>query len=296
MNKRQLCTRTFTRTFALAAIVLAAGQLVIAGPYSDYAGAIDTAIPFTVGGETNPIFTAWATGYQNYLPAPDVGVAHQIPESALGLASNTCVSLGDLDPDQIAAGAAPGEITLTFDRAIYNGPGADFAVFENSQYYGGYGFFGELGYVEVSSNGTDFVRFECVSTNPGPVGAFGVIDSTNIYNLVGKHQVFQGTPFNLDVLAGSDAVVGGQVDINDIQYIKIVDIPGSGDFLDSYDNPIYDAWLTRDSAGVDLDAIGAINTVPEPGALALLAGLALALGGCRAVSSSIKTFCRKNRR
>lgn len=48
-----------------------------------------------------------------------------------------------------------GEAVLYFNGPILNGPGADFAVFENSfasDYL-------ELAYVEVSSDGVNFVRF-----------------------------------------------------------------------------------------------------------------------------------------
>ena len=73
--------------------------------------------------------------------------------------------------------------------------------------------------------------------------------------------------------------MAGLVDLNDINYIKIVDIPGSGDFFDSEGNPIYDAWVTWGSGGVDLEAVGAINVVPIPGAAWLLGtGLAGLIG------------------
>ncbi|MCC5841967.1 MAG: PEP-CTERM sorting domain-containing protein [Opitutales bacterium] len=55
-----------------------------------------------------------------------------------------------------------------------------------------------------------------------------------------------------------------------IHYVRIVDIPGSGDFPDSLGNPILDAWLTTGSGGFDLRAIGVI---PEPAHAALVLGL-----------------------
>ncbi len=263
-------------TFVFTATLILTARAAFAGVYSDYAdtaNAIDAAVPAMDGEEINPIFTAWASGCVNYLPSPGVSSGNDVPQNSFGPADNVIVSLGDLDREQIDAGTAPGEITLTFDRAICNGAGADFAVFENSTYFDGWGFFAELGYVEVSSNGEDFVRFKSVSTNAGPVGPYGLIDGTNIYNLAGKHQSYYGTPFDLATLADSDAVASGLVDISNIRYVKIVDVPGSGDFCDSKGRPIYDAWVTFGPGGFDLDAIGAINTVPEPGFLALFAGL-----------------------
>jgi len=66
------------------------------------------------------------------------------------------------------------------------------------------------------------------------------------------------------------------VDINDIRYVRIVDIPGSGDFDDeavmhidpdtwpvwgrySNNHPIYDAWITWGSGGLDLEAVGVLK-------------------------------------
>ncbi|AKB27731.1 Chitin binding protein [Methanosarcina siciliae T4/M] len=54
-------------------------------------------------------------------------------------------------------------------------------------------------------------------------------------------------------------MLNGSVDLNSINYVRIVDIPGSGDFKDSQGNPIYDAWVTWGSGGLDLEAVGVIN-------------------------------------
>ncbi len=85
----------------------------------------------------------------------------------------------------------PGSITLGFGaNKIVNGPGADFAVFENGfQFPSGNSLFAELAYVEVSSDGTDFARFPSISTNTAPTavsGTFQGYDMTNVYNLAGK--------------------------------------------------------------------------------------------------------------
>ncbi|AKB27733.1 Chitin binding protein [Methanosarcina siciliae T4/M] len=54
-------------------------------------------------------------------------------------------------------------------------------------------------------------------------------------------------------------MLNGSVDLNSINYVRIVDIPGSGDFKDSQGNPIYDGWVTWGSGGLDLEAVGVIN-------------------------------------
>lgn len=265
---------------------------VVAGPYTDdgIAGYVD--------GEVNSAFVAWASGYQNYQPAEalnpendgnyatDGGVATQFrtPENALGEIGNGIVTLGDLYQEQVDAGASPGEITLTFDVTIYDGDGGDFAVFENGFYSGG-SLFAELGYVEVSTDGTNWGRFDSISLTEDPAGGYGTIDPTDVHNLAGKHPnnygTSEGTLFDLSDLLDDEAVIAGLVDLDNINYIKIIDIPGSGDYLDSAGNPIYDAWVTWGSGGFDLDGVGVINAVPVPGALVLMGSGLLSLIGIR---------------
>jgi hypothetical protein len=176
----------------------------------------------------------------------------------------------------------PAQITLSFAAGIRNGDGADFAVFENS-FGSDSSMFAELAYVEVSSNGIDFVRFPSISLTPAKVGAYGNVDPSNVYNLAGKHQNAYGkswgTPFDLADLLSASPVVSGAVDLDNIGYMRFVDIAGSGYFTDSQGNPIYDAWVTYGSGGLDLEAVGVINSVPEPGSPAgILSGLAAMVG------------------
>jgi hypothetical protein len=231
---------------------------------------------------------------EEYAPSDDEWIGAGVwndPTKALGPATGEnfdIVSLGDLDPGEIAAGVEPGQLTLTFDEAIRNGRGYDFAVFENafvSLYNTGGGsvlgqMLGELGYVEVSSNGTDFARFPSVSLTAAPVGPYGTIEISDIHNLAGKHPnaggLCTGTPFDLSDIAQNSLVLSGAVDINDIRYVRIVDIPGSGHFFDEAPNfvdpttwpvwvgyaaahPVYDAWVTFGSGGIDVEAVGVLN-------------------------------------
>jgi len=214
----------------------------------------------------NKQIKAWAKGYRNYQPGGGVGVRWQTPEKALGRAkgdSHHIVSLGDA-----------GEITLTFSPAIANGPGPDFAVFENSFSSGKNNIFAELAFVEVSSDGKHFLRFDCVSNIPKPVEPYAAIDPRQVYGVAGTQPNafgnFFGSPFDLAWLVNKKEVVLGQVDLNNIRYIRIKDIIGttnpvdseSNPTLDTYDsflNPIYDPYQTVDSAGFDLEAVAVLN-------------------------------------
>ncbi|MGF1482045.1 MAG: PEP-CTERM sorting domain-containing protein [Cyanophyceae cyanobacterium] len=288
----------FWKTLTLLAMALPlTGGKALGAPFSGSTfdpGEIDSGIPGFVGPDglgnvtadntVNPIFASWATGYTDYLPAPGVLEQWQTPERALGPvtgAFDDIVSLGELTAEQIALSAMPGQITLTFDAPMQNGEGPDFAVFEN-----GFGFadtgnlFAELAYVEVSTDGINFLRFPSVSLTPEPLDPFGQLDPTQVYNLAGKHvnngiilddeqfvPTSWGTPFDLEVLAEA-AIAQPNVDLNAINFVRIVDIPGSGAFSDAQGRPIYDPWPTPvpGAGGFDLEAVGAINTqsVPEP--------------------------------
>jgi len=282
--------------FALDTIV-AGAEVVSGGCYTEagvsgYVGADGLhASPADEDAVLNPIFRGWASSVASYQPAPGVDVLWADPNKALGPATGDSldiVSLGDLNQSQLDSHQPPGQITLAFDEPIRNGSGYDFVVFENGlisrvDTSGGSvagEMFAELGYVDVSSNGQDFVRFPAVSLTAEAVGPYGTIEISNVYNLAGKHPnadgICTGTPFDLQEIAECLEIVSGVVDINDIRYVRIVDIPGSGDFHDEaimhvdphtgpdWDNyaethPIYDAWVTWGSAGLDLQAVGVLK-------------------------------------
>jgi hypothetical protein len=310
---------------ALIAVIAIGTVTTYAGPYSPGKGGpaeaafVDAGIAGFVGpaGEgvtatssngnyVNPVFAGWATGYSLYEPSDIVGtygnngIGAQYGNPALATGAVTgsnvdIVSLGDMDATEIAAHLADpaanplGTLALTFDYAIRNGDGADFATFENgfiSNYDTGAGsavgmMFAELAYVEVSTDGASFARFPSEYLNyPGGSGLPGNIsyltqDVSNIYNLAGKHAnaygISWGTPFDLDDLLDDPLVLDGTVDLNEINYVRIVDIPGNGTFQDGQGRGIYDAWVTWGSGGMDFEALGVINQVPEPATLGLLA-------------------------
>jgi hypothetical protein len=259
---------TYTLNWALAALAIGLAPAANAGPFTN---------PFILA--SDPAIAAWADGVASFAPTPS-GSAAGAAANALGASNGGTVSLGDLTAAQIGGAVPPGQITLTFSTPITNGAGADLAVFENAFNSGAF-WFAELGFVEVSSDGVNFARFPSVSLNTeadlnvGFGRNFALIDRTNVDNLAGIHGTGQGTLFDLDDLLADALVQGGLVDLGSIGFVRIVDVPGNGSFLDSLGNPILDAWVTTGSGGVDLDAIGALHVVPEPGTL-LLVGFGLA--------------------
>ncbi|WNB76206.1 VPLPA-CTERM sorting domain-containing protein [Methylomonas koyamae] len=252
------------KLFALSAVLLSAN--VHAGPFAPAAGqAGSTAIH-----KDDASFVDWASGWQNYLPGTDLVDSWKTPAKALGKAvgdSFDIVSLGN-----------GGQITLTFDNPIMNGAGYDFAIFENSFS----DTFLELAFVEVSSNGNDFFRFANYSYTPSAVGAFGAVDPTNLYGYAGKYKQGFGTPFDLTELTG---ITG--LDLDNINYVRLIDVLGNGSENDALGNKIYDPYKTVQSAGFDLDAIGvlhqnlAVAEVPLPASVWLLISALPFFGGLR---------------
>lgn len=189
-------------------------------------------------GYINIADTSFSYGGSNY-------ASYGNASDALGMADNTVVSLGD-----------GGKATFYLSSPIYNGPSWDFAVFENAMNDN----FLELAFVEVSSNGIDFHRFpsHSLTQDSVQVAGFGSLEPTKINGFAGKYRALYGTPFDLSQL---DSI--SSLDIMHIVAIRIVDVVGSIDTLQSYDsygNIVNDPWPTPfNSSGFDLDALGIIH-------------------------------------
>ena len=204
-------------------------------------------------------FVAWANdasvirGPQDISASGSPLVTVGVEESATNLANAAVISLGD-----------GGEATMTFEIPITNGPGYDFAIFENS-------FdptFLELAFVEVSSNGQNFFRFPAISLTDttSQVGGFQFMEPTNVHNLAGKYPALYGTPFDLDDLVGTPGL-----NTDSITHVKVIDVIGNIDrnfpfSVDSRGVPVNDPFPTPfPSCGFDLDAVGVIHTLWEVG-------------------------------
>ena len=163
-----------------------------------------------------------------------------------------------------------GFLTLGFAVTIVDGPGADLIVGENP--FGSttepWKSFAEVAFVEVSSNGTDFARFPARYTGPQvQPGPFDFLDSGAYGNLTGRFVVNAsaadpqdvvdagGDAFDLADLANDPLVLGGQVDLNAITEVRIVDAE-SGVATDTRGVTIYD---TGGVGSADIDGVTVIQ-------------------------------------
>lgn len=204
--------------------------------------------------QDDPGIKGWATGCDVFRGYQDIATSELLAsygeaEHAVGIPDNTgllVVSLGD-----------SGVAILSFDIPISNGEGYDFAIFENSFSHT----FLELGFVEVSSDGSAWVRFPATSLTPTneQIGGFGHIDPTHINNLAGKYKFGWGTPFDLEELRDSSGI-----DINNINFVKIIDVIGTIDpqfaQYDAFGNIVNDPYPTDfASGGFDLGGVAVLN-------------------------------------
>lgn len=217
-----------------------------------------TAVP-----RTSTSIKSWATdcavvrGLQQINGSQTAYASAGVAGNAIGDTSGV-VSLGD-----------GGTATLTFAKPITNGPGFDFAIFENGfvSNFSGLAFL-ELAFVEVSSDGINFFRFPSHneypsdfienSTEPGGPG-FASMDARYLNNFAGKYLGNYGTPFDI-----SDLPDNSLLDKTKITHVKIIDVIGTNiegfRTYDSFGNIAIDPFPTPFvSSGFDLDAVGVIN-------------------------------------
>jgi hypothetical protein len=252
---------------AMRCILAMAGlsAAALAGPYAPAAGQMgSTAIPYDFHD-----IVAWATGVHELLRGPSDISDPDSPLTSWGAGADA-LGIADayVDSFPVVSLGDGGRITLTFPQPITNGPGADFAVFENAIHDS----FLELAFVEVSSDGSHFTRFPAVSLTPtdSQTDPFGLLDTTDLHNLAGKYRRGYGTPFDLGALLPSPTL-----NVNAITHVRIIDVVGSIDPLyatyDSEGHMVNDPWPTNfETGGFDLDAVAVLHLIPEPGSAILL--------------------------
>lgn len=265
------------RVTAYIKVMVAAMPLCGASLLANYPGQLDT-YPFAPSAgsdgsssiyKNDPSILAWASGYLDIIYGTGVSDLWRTPEKALGSPN--------ADSFDIVSLGRGGQITLTFDAAISDGSGMDFAIYENSFS----DTFLELAWVEVSTDGLHFVRFPNFSYTANPVGSFGNVDPTYIHGFAGKYKQSYGTPFDLKQLQFAYDAVLRETDsfaneyetslranfpylnLAEINYVRLVDIVGDGNSRDAEGYAIYEPYPTSGSAGFDLDAVAVIHQVVQ---------------------------------
>jgi hypothetical protein len=157
------------------------------------------------------------------------------PESILGGPQGGGCCSGSLDVTSLGDG---GHVVLGFgERAIVDGPGPDFIVFENTFWAGGdeSAPVAELGQVAVSVDGDEWFEFSC---EPGEEPPFG--------DCVGWRPIFADvtdpesvSPFDADE-AGGAAYDLAALELDEARFVRITDIAG-------------------DDVVVDLDAVAIVH-------------------------------------
>lgn len=167
----------------------------------------------------------------------DFGQAADVfPDNVLGPPEGGGCCNGGTDVVSLGNG---GFVVVAFGgTTIVDGPGPDFAVFENPFSIGGEGgdIFAELGTVAVSDDGEAWREFPCTATEP-PYGS-----------CAGHAPVFAGHTPDVDPLdpesSGGDLFDLADIGVSSARYVRVTDREDLGDALDCC---------------FDLDAVGVFN-------------------------------------
>lgn len=227
--------------------------LTVSTSYAQFPGAAGTTGSTAIF-KDSAVFVGWATSCSVQRGFQDVA------DTSLGYTTtgDSSMVIGQADGIQVVSLGDGGSAIVGFERPVKNGPGFDFAVFEN-------GFideFLELAFVEVSSDGVNFFRFKATSNTQTDVqmGPFDYnADATLLNNLAGKYRAMYGTPFDLEEMIGIPGL-----NVDSITQVKVIDVTGSINPLHaSYDqnNHIINEHYPTPypQGGFDLDAIGVIH-------------------------------------
>ncbi len=202
---------------------------------------------------------------------PGIGSGFGVPEDVLGPPEGAGASAGSFDVYTLGV---QGDLTLELGSRCFDGPGADLMVAENPLLAFATGnSFAELMFVEVSSDGNTFVRFPTRYLGPdGPFAPFEACPIGDFVGFAGVMPVFTsslsgtdpldvvaagGDAFDLADLADTPEVLARQVDLDDINFVRLVDVQAGADF-DSLGQQVWDHGLDN-SASADADAIVTFN-------------------------------------
>lgn len=171
--------------------------------------------------------------------------AEYLPKNVLGFPdTNARAETPTVDPNQIVGIGLGGEITLSFDRTIVDGPGPDFTVFENAFNY-------RLGTVEriyaepaevsVSGDGVTYVPFP--------------FDSLTLDGCAGTKPTFGDHDPGDPLASGGNSFDLADIGVDSIRFIRLRDVTAI--ILSNPTHPFRDPTLN----GFDLDAVVAVNSV-----------------------------------
>jgi hypothetical protein len=198
-------------------------------------------------GRGDPRIGGWATDWLDYTPGESVDTAWQEPRRSLGASTS--------DGYDVLPLGEGGTVTLPTPWPLHDADGPELAVFENANPAA----FVELAFVEVSSDGHHFARFDTLTLVAEPVHAYGTMDPTRLAGFAGAAPLGSGVAFDLAALRDHPLVRGGFVDLDAVRFVRVVDVPGDGRLADSLGQPIFDPYPTFGSAGFDLDAVGFLS-------------------------------------
>ncbi len=201
---------------------------------------------------------------------PGPGAVFGAPEDILGEPLAEGPLSGSADVYTLGIG---GSVDLQMDTPMYDGPGVDLIVYENSFFLAGTTHaFVEAMHVEVSTDGSTWARFpSAFHGNSGPYSPFAACPVEWYEGLAGVMPssggpVVGADPLNV-VLGGGDAfdfawlanepnVLSGDVDLQVVKFVRLIDIVSS-DFA-SDGSQIWDHGLDS-QASADVDALIGVN-------------------------------------
>ncbi|MBN1270114.1 MAG: hypothetical protein JXB04_11035 [Kiritimatiellae bacterium] len=284
---RRPCHGRWRHFAATTLAILLAPSVVLPNPFASDADGLSP---------TDTVFRAWISGYLDFTqPDPSSGGYAHDDDGLFCAVSNAIVgrpgtfTLDGATRHVLSLGNG-GSIVLTFEAPIWNGPGPDFAVFENafrdasdwtgtsrqgstSDYT-----FAELAFVDVATETSHWARFpvECLNTtvvyalSDLSENRFASQDATLLDGVAGKHRIECGTPFDLCGLTNHPDVLAGRVDLNDIRFVRLTDVIGDGSTSDALGRAIFDPYYDHEQGfpnaapsastdGFDLRAVGVIH-------------------------------------
>lgn len=182
----------------------------------------------------------WLDRVRAFEPGTSAGFgAGELPAIVLGIPEGAGTMQGSVDVVSLGNG---GRIVVSFDdNAVVDGEGDDLVVFENP-FYGGSLLFTELAFVEVSSDGKNWVQFP--------------FDAQTGEGLAGREPVLASSSNGLDPLdesSGGDRFDLADVGLDFVRYLRLTD---AGDQIDDPGNHSF----AGTKGGFDLDAAAAIHS------------------------------------